>query len=196
MESRKEVKKKIHVFEAMHYIMDAWQQITQQTIQNCFRKAWYKYPSNVNEMANNDGGGDDFGQDWEELCGAQKYDFQNYVSVHRDAATSGVSTDEELCKAYGSTRSVEEKKREDENEQDMMPSFAETYEALEKVRAFFYAHTVTDADRERILGIEKSYFQLRKNSAMKQKTIYDFFRSFPPLPSKTNREFTLFLFLV
>jgi hypothetical protein len=57
----------------------------------------------------------------------------------------------------------------------MVPSFAETYEALEKVREFFYAHSVTDADREHVLGLEKSYFQLRKNSAMKQKTIYDFF---------------------
>jgi hypothetical protein len=67
--------------------MDAWEQITQQTIQNCFRKAGYKYQSNVNEMAND---GDDFGQDWEELCGAEKYDFQNYVSVDRVVATSGV----------------------------------------------------------------------------------------------------------
>jgi hypothetical protein len=55
-------------------------------------------------------------------------------------------------------------------------SFAETYEALEKVKAFFYAHSVTDADREHILGLEKSYFQLRQNSAKKQKTMYDFFR--------------------
>jgi hypothetical protein len=67
-------------------------------------------------------------------------------------------------------------KKEDENEQDMLPSFAKTYEALEKVRAFFYAHSVTDVDRERILDLEKSYFQLRQNSAMKQKTMYDFFR--------------------
>jgi hypothetical protein len=58
----------------------------------------------------------------------------------------------------------------------MVPSFAETYEALEKVKAFFYAHSVADADRERILGLEKSYFQLRQNSAKKQKTMYDFFR--------------------
>jgi predicted RNA binding protein with dsRBD fold (UPF0201 family) len=96
--------------------------------------------------------------------------------VDRDVATSGVSTVEELCEAYGSTRSVEENNKEDENEQDMVPSFAETYEALEKVREFFYAHSVTDADRERILGLEKLYFRLRKNSAMKQKTIYAFFR--------------------
>jgi hypothetical protein len=71
---------------------------------------------------------------------------------------------------------VEEKNKEDENEEDMGPSFAKTYEALEKVTAFFYAHSVTDVDRERILGLEKSYFQMRQNSAMKQKTIYDFFR--------------------
>jgi hypothetical protein len=49
--------------------------------------------------------------------------------VDRDVATSGVETVEELCEAFGSTRSVEEK---DENEQAMVPSFAETYEALQK----------------------------------------------------------------
>jgi ribosomal protein S19E (S16A) len=74
---------------------------------------------------------DDFGEDWEELCAAQKYDFQNYVSMDRDVATSGISTVEDLCKAYGSTRSVEEKNKEDKKEQNMVPSFAETYEALE-----------------------------------------------------------------
>jgi hypothetical protein len=72
---------------------------TQQTIQNCFRKAGFKYQSTVYEMANDDGDGDDFGQDWEEVCGAQKYDFHNYVSVDCDVATSGVSTVEELCEA-------------------------------------------------------------------------------------------------
>jgi hypothetical protein len=111
LESRNEVKKKLNVFKAMHYIMAAWQEITQQTIQNCFRKAGYKYQSDGNEMANNDDDNDDdFGQDWEELCRAQKYDFHSYISVDRQVATSGVETVEELCEAYGSTRSVEEKK--------------------------------------------------------------------------------------
>jgi hypothetical protein len=116
---------------------------------------------------------DDFGQDWEELCGAQKYDFQN-VSVDSDVATSSISTVEELCEAYGSTRSVEEKNKGNENVQDMVPSFAETCEASEKVKAFF-VHSVSDADCENILSLEKSYFQLRQNSAKKQKTMYDFF---------------------
>jgi hypothetical protein len=61
-----------------------------------------------------------------------------------------------------------EEENEDENEQEMVPSFAETYEALEKVKAFFYAKSVSDADRENILSLEKSYFQLRQNSASKR----------------------------
>ena len=130
VESEKEVQKKINVLGAMHYIMAAWQQVSQQTIQNCFHKPGNKYQSDGNEMANDD----DFDQDWEELCRAQKYDFQSYVSVYRHVATSGVETVEELCEAFGSARSVEE---EDENEQVMVPSFAETYEALQKVKAFF-----------------------------------------------------------
>jgi hypothetical protein len=56
----------------------------------------------------------------------------------------------------------------------MVPSLAETYEALEKVKVFFYAHSVTEADCERILCLEKSYFQLSHNSAMRQKTMYIF----------------------
>jgi hypothetical protein len=107
---------------------------------------------------------------------SQKYDLYSYITVDRDVATSGVSTVEELCEAYGSTRSVEDKNKEVENVQDMVPNFTETYEALEKVKAFFYAHSVTDVDHERILGLENSYFQLRQNSAKKQKTMYDFFR--------------------
>jgi hypothetical protein len=72
----------------------------------------------------------------------------------------------------GSARSVEE---EDGNEQEMVLSFAETYEALQKVKAFSYAQSGSDVDRENFLSLEKSYFQLRQNSAKKQRTMYDFF---------------------
>jgi hypothetical protein len=100
------------------------------------------------------------------------YDFQSYVSVDRHVATSGVETVEELCEAFGFVRSVEE---EDENEQEMVPSFAETYEALQKVKVFFYVQSGSDVNRENILSLEKLYFQLRQNSAKKQRTVYDFF---------------------
>jgi hypothetical protein len=53
--------------------------------------------------------------------------------------------------------------------------FCSFLHSLEKVKSFFYAHSVTDADRENILSLEKSYFQLRQNSTKKQKTMNDFF---------------------
>jgi len=114
----------------MHYKMTAWQQASQQNIQKCFRKAGHKYQSDGNEMANDDDDDDDddddLGQDWEELSTAQKYDFQSYVSVDHHVATSGVETVEELCEAFGSTRSGEEENEEDENEQEMVLRFTET----------------------------------------------------------------------
>jgi hypothetical protein len=54
---------------------------------------------------------------------------------------------------------VEEEDEEDENEQEMVPSFAQTYEASQKVKAFFYVQSGRDADREHILSLVNSYFQ-------------------------------------
>jgi predicted RNA binding protein with dsRBD fold (UPF0201 family) len=80
-----------------------------------------------------------------------------------------------------------EEENEDENEQEMVPSFAETYEALEKVKALFYAQSVSDAARENILSLEKSYFQLRQNSAKKEKTMYNFFLFKKKVVSRIDR---------
>jgi hypothetical protein len=44
---------------------------------------------------------------------------------------------------------------------EVVPKFAETHEALMKVKSFFYAHSTSDSDRESVLGLEKSYFELR-----------------------------------
>jgi len=78
--------------------------------------------------------------------------------VDHHVATSGVETVDELCVTFASTRSVEE---EDESEREMVPSFAKTYEALQKVEVFFYAQSGSDEECENILSLEKSYFQLR-----------------------------------
>jgi hypothetical protein len=54
-------------------------------------------------------------------------------------------------------------------------SFAETHEALMKVKSFFYAHSMSDIDRESVLGLEKSYFELRSSKVCsKQTSMKDF----------------------
>jgi hypothetical protein len=42
MDAGKDTKKKIKVLEALHSTVTVLQQVTQQTIENCFRKAGYE----------------------------------------------------------------------------------------------------------------------------------------------------------
>jgi hypothetical protein len=65
--------------------------------------------------------------------------------------------------------------REKDGEPEVVPSFAETYEALTKVKSFFYAHSMSDSDCESVLGLEKSYFELRRKVCTKQTSMKDFF---------------------
>jgi hypothetical protein len=55
-------------------------------------------------------------------------------------------------------------------EKKKLASFAETHEALMEVRSFFYAHSTSDSDRESVLGLEKSYFELRRSKVCSKQT--------------------------
>jgi hypothetical protein len=50
-----------------------------------------------------------------------------------------------------------------------------TFAELETVLFAWYQHNVTDVDRENILILEKSYFQLRQNSAKSKRQCMTFF---------------------
>jgi hypothetical protein len=99
--------------------------------------------------------------------------FEDYVSVDSYVATCGVETVQELCVSLVASGSVEGEEEED-GESEVVPSFAETHEALMKVKYFFYAHSTSDSDRESVLGLEKSYFELRSKVCTKQTSIKDF----------------------
>jgi hypothetical protein len=60
-------------------------------------------------------------------------------------------------------------------EKKKLASFAETHEALMEVRSFFYAHSTSDSGRESVLGLEKSYSELRRGKVCsKQTSMKDF----------------------
>jgi hypothetical protein len=98
MDAGKDMKKKINVLEALHYTVAALQQVTQQTIENCFRKAGYAQGQSSGDsdvvLTNDD---DDFRQDWEKFSSMNKDKLEGYVSVDSHVATSGVETVQELC---------------------------------------------------------------------------------------------------
>jgi hypothetical protein len=120
---------------------------------------------------------DDFCQDWEKFSGMNKEKFEDYVSVDSHVATSGVETVQELCVRFVASRSVEgeEEGGEENGEPEVVPSSAETHEALTKVKSFFYVHSTSDSDRESVLGLKKSYFEFRRKVCTKQTSMKDFF---------------------
>jgi hypothetical protein len=102
--------------------------------------------------------------------------FEDYVSVDSYVATCGVETVQELCVSLVASGSVEgEEGGREDGEPEVVPSFAETHEALMKVKSFFYAHKMSDSDRKCVLGLEKSYFDLRSKFCTKQTSMKDFF---------------------
>jgi hypothetical protein len=57
---------------------------------------------------------------------------------------------------------------EEDGELEVVPSFAETHEVLMKVKSFFYAQSTSDIDRESVLGLAISYFELSKVCTKRQ----------------------------
>jgi hypothetical protein len=117
MDAGKDTKKKINVLEALHYSMTALQQVTQQTIENCFRKAGY-----VQGQSSGDSDvvlTNDFRQDWETFSGMNKDKFEDYVSVDSHVATCGVQTVQELCVSLLASGSIEGEGGEEDGEANL-----------------------------------------------------------------------------
>ena len=155
----------------MHYIMAAWQQVSWQTIQNCFRKAGHRYQSDGNEMANDD---DDV---FSARTGKNCVEPRNTISK---ATTQWIAMWQQvalkLLKNYVNHLGLQGLWRKKMRRRwKCTRDGAETCEALQKVKEFFYVQSGSDADHENILSLEKSYFKLRQNSAKKQRTTYNFF---------------------
>jgi hypothetical protein len=177
MDEGKDMKKKINVLETLHYTVAALQQVTHQTIENCFRKAGYMQGQSSGDsdviLTNDD---DDFRQDWEKFSGMNRDIFEDYVSVDSHVATSRVERVQELCESLVASGSVEgEGGEKEDGEPEVVPNFDGTHEALTKVKSFFYAHSTSNSDRESFLGLEKSYFELRRKVCTTQMSIKDFF---------------------
>jgi hypothetical protein len=62
MDAGKRVQLKIHILYATHFIVPAWQQLTQSTIHNCFVKCGHvKKNEEGSDMTEVDGSGEDDG---------------------------------------------------------------------------------------------------------------------------------------
>jgi hypothetical protein len=65
----------------------------------------------------------------------------------------------------------------EEEGEDMEPELVPNFvEALMKVKCFLYAHSNSDGDRDCVLSLESSFFELRRKVSTKQLSITEFFQ--------------------
>jgi hypothetical protein len=62
----------------------------------------------------------------------------------------------------------------EDTEPEVVPNFAEAYEALKKLKSFVYLHSNSDGDCDSVLSLESSCFELRHKVSTKQLSITDF----------------------
>jgi hypothetical protein len=102
-------------------------------------------------------------EDWVRLgASTTSVNFDAYVSVDLELVTCGVLCVEEMCAELGSGSCVEEVQGggSDENseaELEPVPSFTEALRGFESMRAFMYAHDISERDQANILDILKVY---------------------------------------
>jgi hypothetical protein len=87
---------------------------------------------------------------------------------------------EELCGELGSGSCVEEVQGggddDDEAKPEAVLSFTEPLHAFESMRAFMYAHDITERDQANIIIIESLLFNLKSKGATKQMKINEFLK--------------------
>jgi hypothetical protein len=182
MDAGKGVQLKIDILRAIHFIVSAWQQVTQSIIQNCFVKCGHvKKNEEGSDVKEIDGSGEDVGtqdEDWVRLGAITTgVNFDAYVSVDQDLATCGVPCVEEMCGELRSGSCVEEVEGgDDEAEPEPVPSFTEALRAFESMRAFMYAHDITESDQANIVNIESLLFKLKRKGAIRQMKSNDFLK--------------------
>jgi hypothetical protein len=180
LDGGKDQKKKTAVLEAMHYTVSAWRHVTQQTLEYRFGKAGYRrgQPSDVSDVAMRNEDDDFVFHDWQNFSGMDNKKFDDYMSLNSHLATSGVNTGKGLCDSHVGSTNVEgeeEGRADSEPEPDVVPNFAEAREALMKVKSFVYAHSNSDGDRDSVLSLNNSFFELRRKVSTEQLSITELF---------------------
>jgi hypothetical protein len=114
------------------------------------------------------------------VCISISFGLQQQISVLLSLshlATSGVNTVEQLCESHVGAMLLEGAEEEEaDTEPEVVPNFAEAHAALMKVKSFAYAHSNSDGNRDIVLSLESSFFELRRKVATKQLSITEFFQ--------------------
>jgi hypothetical protein len=114
-----------------------------------------------------------FRHDWQKFRGMDNEKFDDYVSVDNHLASSRVNTVEQLCESHvGATLLKGPEEEGEDTEPEVVPNFAE---ALRNVKSFVCAHSNSDGDRDGVLSLLSSFFELTCRVSTRQLSVTEFF---------------------
>jgi hypothetical protein len=94
--------------------------------------------------------------------------------VDSHLATSGVNTVEELCESHVGATLLEGAQEETEDTKpEVVRNFAKP---LMKVKSFVYAHSNSNGDRDSVLSLKSSFFELRRKVSTENCQLQSFFQ--------------------
>lgn len=171
--------KVITIADAIHMLHQAWLDIKQQTIVNCFKKAGF-VPADDNSDCDSDGTD---AYDLDDIYDIQPPDaltteeFEEFVAVDATAPCHGMPTDEEICASVSTTNEeqpVDESADTDSDNDEVAqpPSSAQAMAALKTLRQWMEMGKCTDFS---------AYYKMENTvqslvaGARRQKKIRDYF---------------------
>lgn len=160
---------KIDVLQAINFIVVAWENVSPETIQNCFKKAQGNVAVTEN-VSNHEMENDEIMQ-FEDGEGVT---FDEYVSVDDKVVTSGVIDIEEMVKEKEGIENESEEDGESSTVVTEVPTFAEALKGFETVRNFLFSHELSEKEQKDLTNVENLLFAIRTKKC-KQVKLSKFF---------------------
>lgn len=124
-----EICKKLDLLSAIHFLVQAWRQVTVKTIENCFRKGGFII-QNCGTILENDIENDLVPDDM------TASEFETWMAIDENLETSGPLTEDDVCSRIlqNNAEEVDENLSEDDEVEIQPPSNKEVNEALSVLR--------------------------------------------------------------
>lgn len=166
----------VNMFEAMSFVRQAWNSVTESTVINCFSKAGFNCPGILRNLPNEASAYED--SDEETVI----YD-DDEMPEWEDVPSYGNFTEYVSCDVELSTCDTEQKKNEDsESSEDdeetetefKKVTFLEAVSSLNTLKSYFLSHEVDDSVITKLENIDKELWKI-KTKTQKQSSIKDLF---------------------
>ncbi|KAK8766588.1 hypothetical protein V5799_006630 [Amblyomma americanum] len=170
---RKEANLRISLLDALHFLAMSWDNVTSDTISNCFRKCGFAIGLDAASAGDCQEPGEDFTIDgWDNL--ETEASARDFVTADDNVATCGLTSIEDLVSEADNCGHEPDSDGDADDECDQPPSTADTLHALDVLRRTVSAGSVSDETAARFYAFQAGLVR-DINGKKVQASITDFF---------------------